>query len=149
MAPAKGNKHAEKWDRDKVELLLDDMYITAKEKNCYYLGTLLVRYNLYKDIWCYWKEKFKEDEDVFRAIKKIDQVFEEKLFSGALMGDFNPAISIFGLKNNHKWTDQPQPEVIEAKTSLPLNIESDPEAKKELAKGEDEISLEKDDRYRK
>lgn len=148
MGAPEGNKFAEKWTRDEVLTRLWDMEITAKEEDCLYIGTLLVKYNLYKEIWSYWKDKFKDDDEVFQPIKKIEQVFENKLFSGGLTAKYNPAIVIFGLKNNHKWTDQPQATVDdEKKQLLPLQIEG--EGKHiPLAESEQEISTEKDERYK-
>lgn len=147
MAAPEGNKFAEKWTRDEVLTLLWDMELTAKEEDCLYIGTLLVKYNLYKEIWSYWKDKFKDDDEVFQPIKKIEQVFESKLFSGGLTAKYNPAIVIFGLKNNHKWTDQPQPAGEDDKQILPLQIEG--EGKHiPVAESEQEISTEKDERYK-
>lgn len=146
MAAAEGNTYALKWDKETVLSLLDKMQETAQDKDIVYLGELLASHKLYKEIWSYWKDKFKNDEDVFQPIKTIEQLFESRLFKGALKGDYNATTAIFGLKNNHKWTDQPQVES-QGENTIPLNIEGKAHEGKKLATSEEEIDLKKDDRY--
>lgn len=78
----------------------------AKKPSCLWLGSALVKVGLYRDVWAYWYEKFRDDAVVLRTIKKIDQIFEDRLFAKAAKGDTNSTMAIFGLKNNHGWTDK-------------------------------------------
>lgn len=113
MAAKKGNKTAEKWTEKTVLDFLKKIESHAADDTCLYLGNALVRVGLYKEIWSYWKDKFSENDHVFQPIKKIEQIFEDKLFSGALSGDHVPSVAIFGLKNNHGWKDKTEVETTE------------------------------------
>ena len=101
-----GNNAAEKWTEETVMPYLDRIKEYSKEPKCYWLGSALVKEGLYKDIWSYWKEKFKDNEYVLLSIKAIDLIFEDKLYGNSLMGNYNPATAIFGLKNNYDWKDK-------------------------------------------
>ena len=96
-----GNKNAEKWTQKEVLSMMSKIEAAAKKPTCYYLGSALVEVGLYKEIWSRWEEKFKTDDVVSQSIKRINQIFEAKLFS---------AVAIFGLKNNHEWKDKVETE---------------------------------------
>lgn len=101
-----GNKAAEKWTVETVMPILTDMLQAAKDGRYVWLGDALVNSYLYKDIWIEWKEKFKDNEPVFRTIKQIEQCFENNQYKGALNGQLVASVAIFGLKNNHGWRDK-------------------------------------------
>lgn len=111
MAGSKGNKNAEKWTVAEVKKKLAEIEAEAKKPTCLWLGSALVRVGLYRDIWAYWSEKFEKDEIVFRTIKQIEQIFEDRLFDKAAKGDLVASVAIFGLKNNHGWKDKSEQEV--------------------------------------
>ena len=100
------NKAAEKWTEETVMPIIERIKEHSKSQDCYWLGSALVHEGLYKEIWAYWKEKFKDNETVFKSIKAVDTIFEDKLFRMALNGTYNATVSIFGLKNNHDWKDK-------------------------------------------
>lgn len=106
MPAKKGNTYAEKWTRRTVLDQLAKIEAEAQKATCLWLGSALVKVGLYKDVWAYWTEKFADDDQVFRTIKKVEQIFEDRLFTKAVKGDVNSAVAIFGLKNNHYWTDK-------------------------------------------
>lgn len=106
MPAPKGNKNAETWTREAVIEQLAKIEAEAKKPSCLWLGSALVKVGLYRELWSYWSEKFKGDDVVFQTIKRIDQYFEDRLFAKAAKGDLNATIAIFGLKNNHGWTDK-------------------------------------------
>lgn len=118
-----GNNNAEKWTIEVVVSKLSEMEAEATGEDYYYLGDLLVKFNLYKEIWSYWKDKFKGEELVFQPIKRIEQVFEAKLFKGALKGMLNPSAAIFGLKNNHEWKDKTETDLTTKGESM--NVRAD------------------------
>jgi len=101
-----GNTEAEKWTPETVMPILGNILNGAKNGDYIWIGDALIENDLYKDIWAYWSEKFKNDSTVFRTIKKIDTIFESLLFKGALDGTHVPSVAIFGLKNNHLWKDK-------------------------------------------
>lgn len=111
MAAKKGNAYAQKWDETEVLRQLKKIEVEAKKATCLWLGSALVKCGLYADIWGYWKKTFKKNEEVFRTIKRVEQIFEDRLFSGALNGKYNPTTAIFGLKNNHGWKDKNETDI--------------------------------------
>lgn len=115
-----GNKNAEKWTVAEVLPILEKIEKEASKPNCYYLGTALVAVKLYKEVWAYWCEKFKDEEVVFQSIKRINQVFEAKLYGAALSGGVDKTVAIFGLKNNHDWKDKQE---VESNTNISINWE--------------------------
>lgn len=106
-----GNSNAEKWTLEETLAMLEKIEEEAQNDDCLWLGSALVKVGLYRDIWDYWKDKFKKQESVFRTIKKIDQIFESKLFESALKGKVNGTVAIFGLKNNYEWKDKTEQDV--------------------------------------
>ena len=119
MPAPKGNDYAEKWTREAVLDALSEIESEAQQKTCLWLGSALVKTGLYRAVWAYWKEKFTDDDEVFETIKKVEQIFEDRLFSMALKGDANPTIAIFGLKNNHDWKDKTEQDLNVIRNSLP------------------------------
>lgn len=106
MAAKKGNKYAEVWTIQTTSQALSAIEEEAKSEECLWLGSALSSVGLYRDIWRHWKEKFRDEPKVFRTIKRIEQIFEDRLFTKSLKGTVNPTVAIFGLKNNHEWTDK-------------------------------------------
>lgn len=124
MPAPKGNKFAEKWTEETVLKMLSEIEKHAKKHTTLWLGSALVKVGLYMEIWDYWKTKFKDNDEVFQPIKKIEAIFQDRLFSKALNGDVNSTVAIFGLKNNHKWTDR-QETTIKGDNDAPLVIIDD------------------------
>lgn len=117
-----GNTNAEKWTEATVnEKLIEAYDLLQKEFDINYIGTLLVRLNLNKDTWAYWKKKFAENEFVFITIKTIEDFIESRLFERALNNKVNPAVAIFGLKNNYNWKDKQETEIT-GKDGAPLGF---------------------------
>jgi len=122
-----GNKEAEKWTQENVlEKLQEIDQLSKEDKNVVFLYEALELVDLYPDVWQYWKEKFKEDIDVFRAIKKIEQMLENRICKKGLTGEHNATMSIFLLKAKYGYSD---------KQEINLNV----------TKGADSIFLEEDD----
>lgn len=111
MPAPKGNTNAEKWTRAIVLKEVEAILVEAKKPSCLWIGSAMAKRELYRDIWAYWKEKFKDDKVVFRTIKRVDQIFENRLFEKAAKGDVNTTIAIFGLKNNHNWRDKTEQDI--------------------------------------
>jgi hypothetical protein len=65
----------------------------------------------YAEIWAYWKNKFKDNETIFKSIRKVDAILENRLYTGALKGKYNSTITIFGLKNNYGWKDKTETDI--------------------------------------
>lgn len=133
MAAAKNNTNAEVWSEDTTLELLNQIYDYVKVNECIFIGEVLVYFELYRELWSYWSEKFKDNKIVFQTIKKINTLIENNLFQKAANGKIKESISIFALKNNHKWVDKH-----EVETNATIKTETskltEDELKLELAK---------------
>lgn len=106
MAAKKGNKYAEKWDKPSVLRALNSIYGDVENNKIVYLGIAIANINLYSDVWVHWQEKFSDDREVIRAVKRIEAKIEANLLSQALTNKVNSAVAIFVLKNKYKWSDK-------------------------------------------
>lgn len=106
MAAKKGNKYAEKWDKQTTLKALNSIYIDVETNKIVYLGIALASIELYASIWTDWTGKFKDDHQVSEAIKRIEAKIEANLLSQALKNKINATIAIFVLKNKYKWSDR-------------------------------------------
>ncbi|MGL4631540.1 MAG: hypothetical protein ACRCVT_10075 [Leadbetterella sp.] len=111
-----GNKVAEKWTEDSVLCKLEEILSFVVENNVTYIVIALAHFDLYKDLWTYWIDKYKENESVFLLIKKIQSKIESNLYQHGLTSK-NPTMAIFTLKNHHSWVDKTEQEV-KSETSI-------------------------------
>lgn len=113
MAGVKGNKkHAnktsfpnqvkyEKWTEKECQVLFDKALELSN--TAITLQDIINELGLYSHIFVYLLEKFPK----FTSIKKsILENIANNTYKGALNGDYNATMAIFGLKNNHKWSDK-------------------------------------------
>lgn len=106
-----GNSNAEKWTLEETIAMLDKIGLEAQDKDCLWLGSALVRVGLYKQIWSEWKDKFENEKTISESIKKIEQIFEDRIVTRGLKGDANATMTIFTLKNNYDWKDKTEQDV--------------------------------------
>lgn len=102
----KGNKFAEKWTEENVTKILKKMKRKAIEDKVPFIGIIFRDMGYYRELWHYWKTKFKENEKVFNLIKNIEGIIEANLVESGLYGDTNNTMSIFVLKAHHNWKDK-------------------------------------------
>ena len=114
--------NAQKWTEELVSEHLQAIGRDAYNSDTVYLGRALVNRGLYPHVWRYWKQIFRDHDNIIEAMMQIEAHFEAKLFEGAVRKELSPWIAIFGLKYNHHWTDMPVPEE-EHKTSNPMLIQ--------------------------
>ncbi len=100
-----GNQYALKWTPEITLETLHRVNAEARKEETHYLTMALDALGLNRRAWRYWKQKFINDDDILDLIDIIEGVFEAKLFVGSLMGKVHPTTAIFGLKNNHHWSD--------------------------------------------
>jgi|GEM_PF-1124126 len=106
MAARRGNKTAEKWDKNTTLKTLGKLLLVIKADKIFYLGIALAQIDLYPQIWADWNEKFKDDTDVSVAIKRIEAQVEGNLLQQSATNKINATIAIFVLKNKYKWSDK-------------------------------------------
>ena len=100
------NQNAKKWTAEKVMSYLLNIEHEALKPDTIYLGNALNNEGLYKDVWRYWKQLLAHDSDIQEKMLRIESLFEARLFIGGLKKELAPTLTIFGLKNNHKWKDK-------------------------------------------
>ncbi|CAM6001592.1 unnamed protein product [Sphagnum balticum] len=123
MAGTINNTNAVKWTTESVSACLIKIKAQARNPEAEYLTEVLTDLDISPRAWSYWKKKFEHDDDILDMISLIEGIFEVKLFKAALKGKIPPAVAIFGLKNNHHWTDRPPVMVMpEQFTRTPLTI---------------------------
>ena len=113
----KQNRNAHKWTEECVTEHLMAIREDATTENTMYLGRALVREGLYAEVWSYWKKIFVKNENIIEAMLHIEAIFEARLFEGALKKEIPAWLAIFGLRNNHHWTDRHEPEPEEKRQS--------------------------------
>ena len=76
---AKGNKNPEKWTLDEsIKFFQNSLKKLRENESICFIGGLAVEMNTYRDIYSYLYNKFKEENFVFRTIKK-----QETMIPGA------------------------------------------------------------------
>lgn len=106
MAAKKGNKTAEKWTKEITLKSLRELEANVKADKIFYLGIALAQLDLYPQIWADWQVKFKDDNDVSVALKRVEAQVEANLLLQAGTNKINATIAIFVLKNKYKWSDK-------------------------------------------
>lgn len=103
-----GNKFAEKWNEDTVITKIMEMQTNIIKDNLYTLNSSLFSVDLYSDWWAHMTEKFKENRNVSRAIKRTEQLIEENIIRSTMDGTVksSAAFSIFLLKNKFGYSDK-------------------------------------------
>ena len=105
-----GSQNAIKWTVEKVTENLEKIKKEVIETDVLYIGEALGRLGTTRKAWSYWKKIFARYEGLLEQMELIEQLFEAKLFRGAMKEGLSIPMSIFALKNNHRWTDKPEPE---------------------------------------
>ena len=100
MAAEKGNKYAEKVSLEDAILLAELAYSKISD-DCYFLSKLADECGTYREKFTYILEKFNDNEQVFRTIKKIYNKCESIVMEKTAKGDIVPSLGIFVLKAYH------------------------------------------------
>lgn len=91
--------------------LLEILKEVLENKDLIVLGEVFEKKPYSSQRFSEWSEKFKENDEISESIKKIKDVFENRVNVGGLKGKLNPAMSIFNLKNNYGWKDKTEQDV--------------------------------------
>lgn len=79
--------------------------LNSDEGICY-IKELLVVENLYAELWAYFKKRYKDNNKIFKAIKKIEDTLENRIVRRMAEGRYSTVGSIFILKNKYRWIDK-------------------------------------------
>jgi len=94
------NKHAE-WLTKIEALSILDRANSVISNECYLLSSVAVECDTYRTQFNYIADKFKDDRDVFDAIKKMTNRCESIVAEKTAEGKINVALGIFILKSYH------------------------------------------------
>lgn len=100
MAAEVGNKYAEKWTVEKARELCDRA-LNAISDDCFYISAVADEVEEYPDLFKYLAEKFGNDEQVFRTIKRMYAKCERIITEKTGRGELTPSLGIFILKAYH------------------------------------------------
>lgn len=100
MAGTKDNKNAEWLTRDEALSILDKANSVISNK-CYFLSSVAVECDTYREQFNYIAKKFKKDKIVFNTIKRLTNKCESIVAQKTADGDINVALGIFVLKAYH------------------------------------------------
>jgi len=130
MAAAKGNRNAQKWTEARVLGYLAEIETSVQDKKTLFLGQVLAKLGLYKDIWRYWKNKYSYNEDIIEQMELIEGMFECNLFRAAINSEIPARIAIICLRNAHNWREY-RPEPVKVVPMPQVNMELPDKEKKE------------------
>lgn len=113
MAAAEGNTYAEKWNEETMTETLENMVEYLRDNNAVYtLTSALIEFDLYPQWWSEMTEKFKDNNKVSEAIKRVESIIESRIINDTMVGDAkSAAFSIFLLKNKFGYVDKQESNV--------------------------------------
>ena len=82
-----------------------------ENKEFYLLGDLFETRPYHSNRYAEWAKKFKDNDKISCAIKRIKNILEYRLNKKGLEGKLNPTLTIFNLKNNYNWKDKSEQDV--------------------------------------
>ena len=95
--------YTEEFVREEVIKILEE---ARENKELTVIGEIFENKAYSSQRFSEWAEKFKNNDEISESIKKIKNVFENRVNIGGLKGKLNPTMSIFNLKNNYGWRDK-------------------------------------------
>lgn len=96
----------EKYTRKFVVKELKNLLMKARNEDLLIMGELFENKQYSAQRFSEWAEKFEKEVEISESIKKIKELFENRINKGALTGKLNPTMTIFNLKNNYGWKDK-------------------------------------------
>ena len=100
MAAPEGNKNADKITLEDAQSLAL-LALDKVSENCFYLSSVAVECDTYRQKFEYILKKFNSDDIVFNTIKKLYNKCESIVMEKTGKGEIAPALGIFVLKAYH------------------------------------------------
>jgi DNA primase len=100
--------YTEEFVKNEVEKILEE---AMENKELTVLGEIFENKAYSSQRFSEWAEKFKNNDEISESIKKIKDLFENRVNIGGLKGKLNPTMSIFNLKNNYGWKDKNETDI--------------------------------------
>jgi len=121
MGAPKGNKFAEKWSKKEALALANQAFDIVSDE-CFYLSEVAEACGTYRDFFTYILDKFADDEDVFRTIKRMQNKCEAIIARKTGLGDIDKALGIFILKAYHRLTETQNINIGQNDEAKPLTV---------------------------
>jgi|GEM_PF-1958681 len=99
----KPTRYTEKFVLQEVQSMLIEIKNNA---DVFFLGQVFEERDYSMQRFSEWREKFKDNEEISEAMKRIQELLETRVVVGTMKKELNPTIVIFHLKNNYQWTDK-------------------------------------------
>jgi hypothetical protein len=119
MSAQPGNNTAEKWTIEKTEEVLAHMEEYAHSLAMPLIGQALYLADLYPDLWAYLKRKWKDNDEIYGRMKKVELQFENKLLLGALKKELHGGTAALALKTKYGYSERKQTSVNEKQAPPP------------------------------
>jgi hypothetical protein len=100
MAAEKENKYAEKWTVEAARELCERA-LNVISDDCFYISAVADEVEQYPDLFKYLADKFGNDDQVFRTIKRMYTKCERIITEKTGKGHLTPSLGIFILKAYH------------------------------------------------
>lgn len=110
MPAAKKNTNAQKWTEKKVLKKLAKIKQAADDPKNLFIGQQLKKMGLYKNIWAYWKRKYKDNEDLLDQIDLVEGMYESNVYRAGCRREIPVRVCILTLRNAHGWRNNPKDE---------------------------------------
>jgi len=94
--------YTEEFVKEEVQKLLEE----ARNSDMVILGELFENKDYSAQRFSEWATNFESCQDISESIKKIKELFENRVNIGGLTNKLNAAMSIFNLKNNYGYKDR-------------------------------------------
>lgn len=107
--------YTEEFVKNEVEKILEE---AMENKELTVLGEIFENKAYSSQRFSEWAEKFKNNDEISESIKKIKDLFENRVNVGGLKNKLNPTMTIFNLKNNYGWKDKNETDITTKGESL-------------------------------
>lgn len=125
------NQNALKWTHAETISKLREIRHYAERDNILTLGQALQRSGVYRDLWKYWRKRWRMDGEVMERMLYIEEVCINKLEVGALTRRLHPGSCQFMLRYSYKVTQEEERQPREEWTVAPHLREMFTEARAE------------------
>lgn len=98
------NKHAEKWTEEETVKLMEKALESINEE-CYFLAEVAVACGVYRELFWYLCQKFKDNPTVFNLIKGMYTKCEAIIIRQAASKKIDTTVGIFALKVYHGFVE--------------------------------------------
>jgi hypothetical protein len=104
----KPTTYTEEFVKNELENLLKE---TMENKELVVMGELFEGKDYSQERFSEWAKNFKDNEEISQSIKKIKNIFENRVNVGGLKNKLNATMAIFNLKNNYGWKDKTESDI--------------------------------------